>query len=86
MARTGRKLTSEQRQAWAAEFEQRVTDGAKVRKVGGMRMVQADNGWFQQNGDACPGKGYDAQAVEGCDEYGKPPRWAGTPAGRRWGF
>lgn len=88
MARTRRKLTGAQRSAWAAEFDQRVASGAKVRKVGGMTMVQADNGWFQRNGNACPGKGYDAQAVEGCDEYDKPPRWSGKPAGTKlivWG-
>lgn len=85
MARTGRKMTAAQRSAWADEFDVRVAAGAPVRRVGGMKMVQADNGWFQQNGDACPGKGFDAQAVEGCDEYGKPPRWNGKPGGRRGG-
>jgi len=88
MARTGRKLTGSQKTAWAAEFDTRKAGGAKVRRVGGMTMVQADNGWFQRNGNACPGRGYDAQAVEDSDEYDQPPRWSGKPRGRKlivWG-
>ncbi|MGH3599562.1 MAG: hypothetical protein ACRDQH_04675 [Pseudonocardiaceae bacterium] len=88
MARTGRHMTAAQKKAWAEQFDHRKKSGAKVRKVGGMTMVQADNGWFQRNGDACPGKGYDAQADGDNPEYDRPPRWSGKPSGRRlitWG-
>jgi hypothetical protein len=83
MARTSIYMTAEQKRAWAAEYDRRKAAGAKVRRVAGMEMVQADNGWFQRNGDACPGKGYDAQAVGDNPEYRKPPRWPGMPKGRR---
>ncbi len=89
MARTGRKLTGAQKRAWAEEFDRQKKAGARMRHVGGMVMARADNGWFQRNGDACPGKGFDAQAVEGiAPEYDKPPRWKTKPPGTRlfvWG-
>jgi hypothetical protein len=63
MARTGRFMTAAQKKAWAEYYDAKKAAGAKVRKVGGMQMIQDDNGsWFQRNGDACPGKGFDAQA------------------------
>lgn len=88
MARTGRKLTAAQKTAWATRFDTQKAAGAKVRRVGGMTMIRASNGWFQRNGDACPGKGFDAQAEGDNPEYDKPPRWPGKPSGTRmftWG-
>jgi hypothetical protein len=89
MARTSIYMNAAERRAWAAEYDRKKKAGAKVRRVGGMEMIQDDYGcWYQRNGDACPGKGYDAQAQDDATghvhrRYRQPPAHAGNPKGQR---
>lgn len=74
MARTSRFMTGSQKQAWAAEYDEKKANGAKVRRAGGMEFIQDDNGsWFQRDGNACPAKGWDAQALGDNPHYNRPP-------------
>lgn len=89
MARTSILMSGTERRAWAAEYDRRKKAGAKVRRVGGMEMVQdAFGAWYQRNGDACPGKGWDAQALPLPDgsvhpRYRKPPATPSNPEGKK---
>ena len=89
MARTGRFMSGAQKREWAKEYDAKKKAGVEVRRRGGMEFVQDDLGaWYQRNGDACPGKGWDHQAPPLLDgsvhpRYGKPPATKSNPKGKK---
>jgi hypothetical protein len=76
-------MSGAERRAWEQEYDERKAAGDPVKRVGGMEMVQDRTGaWFQRNGDACPGKGYDQQAINDSPCCRQPPATRSNPRGR----
>lgn len=93
MARTRRHMSGSERQAWAKHFDKEKEAG-RTKRAGGMEFAKDKYGnQFQRNGNACPGKGFDAQAATNSSgqapHYDRPPYLPGKcgkplPKPKRW--